>query len=124
MYDAVHGAVIMTLVNGTMIVLDAATLAIRTSVTVYTPSCANDGSPCDPLEYPRVDGAGSLYVNAAMQNKLYKLARAGLRARRRRRPRALPCPRARAPVDGVSAGAARPLRACAHPRRSSEQELL
>ena len=72
-YDALHGQVILTLVNGTVLALDARTAARLRSHTLVTPACANDGSPCDPLEYPTVDGKGSLFVNAAMSNQLFRL---------------------------------------------------
>jgi len=72
-YDALHGQVVVTLVNGTLLALDARTQALRASATLLTPACVNDGSPCNPLEFPIVDNKGSLYVNAAMMNKLFKL---------------------------------------------------
>ena len=72
-YDALHGQVILTLVNGTVVALDARTAALRRSNTIVTPACANDGSPCDPLEYPTVDGKGSLFVNAAMSDQVFRL---------------------------------------------------
>ena len=77
-YDALSGQVVVTLVNGSLMALDARTQALRAARTVVTPSCANDGSRCDPIESPVVDGKGSLYLNAAMTNQLFKLDAATL----------------------------------------------
>lgn len=73
-YDAFSSSVIMTLVNGSVLSLSASTGARKAVVNVYLPGCANNGAPCDPLEYPVVDGKGNLYINGAEANKVFHLS--------------------------------------------------
>jgi hypothetical protein len=72
-YDAQTGLVLMTLVNGTVLALDARTQALRGSLALVQRTCANDGSPCHLLSSPVVDNRGSLFVNSPATNQLLKV---------------------------------------------------
>jgi len=70
-FDVNRNQVLMTLVNGSIMVLNAATGSLKTTLPATqvmgaAPACA-PSAPCDPLEFPVVD-ASYLYVCAAMLN--------------------------------------------------------
>jgi len=73
-YDPQNNQVIMTLVNGSLMVLDSRTGALKRTVNNVVASACSPGAPCDPLEYPTVDGMGNLYINAADRNQVLKIS--------------------------------------------------
>jgi len=74
-FDRFSGQVIMTLVNGSLVVLNATTGALKRTVNIpgLKITCA-PSEPCDPLTYPKTDGAGSVYLNAPHQNMVFRLS--------------------------------------------------
>jgi len=74
-YDMQNSQVIMTVVDGTLMVLSSITGQLINTVSIpgFNPSCGTDVY-CDPLEYPVVDNAGGFFVNAADQNTVYKIS--------------------------------------------------
>jgi hypothetical protein len=71
-YDAQRSQVIMTLVNGSIAVLSSINGTLMSTINVVA-SCTDPAQPCDPLEYPVVDGHDALYMTAADQNSVIKL---------------------------------------------------
>ena len=78
-YDPQHSQVIMTLVNGSIAVLSSTSGQLMSTINVVA-ACATPSEPCDPLEFPVVDGQGHLYMTAADQNSVYKLSTGNLAA--------------------------------------------
>jgi hypothetical protein len=72
-FDALSNQVVVTLLNGSLIAIDASTQAQRGSLNLVTRVCAADGSPCNLLASPVVDGKGSLLVNAPLTNQLIRV---------------------------------------------------
>jgi hypothetical protein len=76
-FDAARNRVIMTLVNGSVIVLDASSGVLLGTHNIVTVACA-PAEVCDPLEYPTLDSQGSipatnLYMSVPDQNAIARV---------------------------------------------------
>ena len=71
-YDANSQQVIFTLVNGSLFTVSALTGAPLKTGSISTPPC-DPSLPCDPLQFPVVDGSGGMYVTVPMENAVLKI---------------------------------------------------
>lgn len=72
-FDVLSNQVVVTLLNGSLIAIDASTQAQRGSLNLVTRVCAADGSPCNLLASPVVDGRGSLFINGPLTSQLFRV---------------------------------------------------
>ena len=71
-YDSFTGTVVAVLVDGSAFSLNATTGAPLRTANLVAVSCA-PSAPCDPLEFPVADGAGSFYVNSPGTNAVLRV---------------------------------------------------
>ena len=71
-FDSFTGTVVAVLVDGSAFALNATTGAPLRTANLVAVSCA-PSAPCDPLEFPVADGAGSFYVNSPGTNAVLRV---------------------------------------------------
>ena len=72
-YDAYSGTVIMTRVDGSLMTFNAITGKYLATSAKVVPGCVSASDQCDPIEFPTVDGKGSLYICSPDYNNVLKL---------------------------------------------------
>ncbi len=70
-FDAQRGQVIMTLVNGSVVALEAPTGMVLKTADLVAAACG-PADMCDPLEFPLM-AAGSMFVNAAAGHQVLRV---------------------------------------------------